>query len=723
LKTPLLALLTLLLGLRLAAQTEVRVQDALTGEPLAGAAWATPSRSTGGFADEEGIITLPAAVLDSTLLFAFPGYHNDTLTAIALKSTAVHTLKLSSLTAETVVITGNMKPSYLSLSPIKTEVLTRAFLDALPAQTMIEAVDFVNGVNQQINCGVCGTNDIHINGMEGPYTLVLLDGMPIVSALGTVYGLNGIPSSMIERIEVVKGPGSTLYGAEAVAGVINVITRDPRTAPKLLLSAVGNTHSEWNGDFATSQKLGKAHMLFSGNAYQMNRRLDFNGDNFTDVPLSRRMALFNKWTVDRPHDRIASFAAKGYYENRYGGQMHWTSTERGSDSVYGESILTRRAEVMGMYDLPTRAKLRLTFSWAGHAQDSWYGTTTYLAEQHTIFSNLAGNVSVKKHDLLYGAAVRTQYYNDNTPATAKRDLRTLPGVFVQDEWTHSSRFTALVGLRADLDRDAGLILSPRLTLRWKPAQWTTLRLTTGSGFRTVNLFTEDHAALTGARTVVIAEALRPERSWNVNATWTQVVNIGNSAATFDADAFYTHFLNKIVPDYDTDPNLIVYQNLHGYGTVRGLSLKWSQSFAKPLRYEVGTTFMQVFNVDESGARTEQIHAPWFSAVFSAGYDIKRLHTRIDWNGKVTGPMRLPSFEGRSTRSDWWSLQHVQVTTTVGKQWKVLYGVKNLLNYTQPSPLIHPEAPFGDQFDTAYIYGPMQPRRYFVGLEWRIGNGD
>lgn len=707
----------LYLPFRAAAQIKVKVEDAITHDLLPGTTWFTPDKSTGGYADEEGVFILSAPLPDS-ITVSFSGYQNQTLAPSQFTSPS-HTIQLQSLSTEAVVITGSMKPTYLSMSSIKTEVLTRAFLDALPAQTMIEAVDFVNGVNQQINCGVCGTNDIHINGMEGPYTLVLLDGMPIVSALGTVYGLNGIPSSMIERIEVVKGPGSTLYGAEAVAGVINVITRDPRTAPLVSVGITGNTHSEWNADFSVAPKMGKVQTLLSGNVYRMNNRLDFNGDLFTDVPLASRVALFNKWTVTRKHNREASLAAKVYGENRYGGELRWQSGERGSDSVYGESILTRRMEVMGVYDLPMQEKIRFSFSWAGHDQDSWYGSTTYLAEQHTVFTSLAGYHSIHKHDLLYGVAARMNYYNDNTPATPVADLRTLPGIFVQDEWTRSSRFTALAGLRADFDKNLGVIFSPRINARWKPGQWSTLRFTTGSGFRTVNLFTEDHAALTGSRSVVVAETLRPERSWNANMTFTQVVNIGNTAANLDADVFYTYFLNKIIPDYETDVNQIIYRNLHGHGIVRGGSLKWSQSFTIPLRYEIGTTLMQVYNVQTTGEKQEQIHAPWFSAVFAAGYEFKKLKTRIDYNGKVTGSMRLPTFEGRPTRSQWFSLQHVQITTHVSKSWKAVYGVKNLLNYTQPSPLIHPEAPFSDSFDTAYIYGPLQPRRFFVGLEWSI----
>ena len=142
----------------------------------------------------------------------------------------------SSVQLEQVIVTASMKESFLHASPVKVEVYLQKFLQKVASANVMEVIDNINGVQNQINCGVCGTNDIHINGMEGPYTLVLIDGMPIMSSLSTVYGLNGIPTSLIKQIEVIKGPSSTLYGSEAVAGVINIITKKANDAPLVELA-------------------------------------------------------------------------------------------------------------------------------------------------------------------------------------------------------------------------------------------------------------------------------------------------------------------------------------------------------------------------------------------------------------------------------------------------------------------------------------------------------
>ena len=133
-----------------------------------------------------------------------------------------------------IVVTSSIKPVSKLESAVPVEVYTPTFLKYNPSPSIFESMENINGVRPQVNCSVCNTGDIHINGLEGAYTMVMIDGMPIVSGLSTVYGLNGIPQSIIERIEIIKGPGSTVYGSEAVAGLINVITKNPTKAPILL---------------------------------------------------------------------------------------------------------------------------------------------------------------------------------------------------------------------------------------------------------------------------------------------------------------------------------------------------------------------------------------------------------------------------------------------------------------------------------------------------------
>src|SRR5690606_1009104 len=152
-------------------------------------------------------------------------------------------------------------------SPIPVEIYTPALFRKNPTPSIFESLSMVNGVQPQLNCNICNTGDIHINGMEGPYTMVLIDGMPIVSSLSTVYGLSGIPNSMVKRIEVVKGPASTLYGSEAVGGLINIITREPATAPRLQADVSATSFGEYNLDLSTKWKIHETHSLLRINSF------------------------------------------------------------------------------------------------------------------------------------------------------------------------------------------------------------------------------------------------------------------------------------------------------------------------------------------------------------------------------------------------------------------------------------------------------------------------
>jgi outer membrane receptor for ferrienterochelin and colicins len=638
-----------------------------------------------------------------------------------------------------VVVSSTMKEISRSASAIPVEILTPALFRKNPTPSLFEAVGMINGVLPQINCNVCNTGDIHINGMEGPYTMILIDGMPVVSALSTVYGLSGIPNSLVERIEIVKGPAGALYGSEAMGGLINVITKNPARAPKLSFDAFATSWGEISVDGGLRYKSGKTTGLLGVNYFNYQRPIDKNGDGFTDMTLQHRISIFNKWQLTRKESRAASLAARYVYEDRWGGQMGWNRSWRGSDVIYGESIYTSRIELLGLYQLPFRERIFAQLSYNMHDQDSRYGPTSYIAQQQVGFAQLYWDKTAGGHSLLAGAAMRYTWYDDNTPATAdpggrgtQPAITPLPGVFVQDEWTINPAHKILAGYRFDYDRHHGGIQSPRLAWRWAPGRLTTIRTSFGTGFRVVNLFTEDHAALTGARTVVIEEALAPERSMNGNLNVVQNVPLRNAMLNLDVTGFYSHFSNKIIGDFDTDPDKIIYRNLHGYAVSRGASLNTELSLIHiPLRILAGVTYADVFQ-KRNGERVRQLHAPEWTGTFTASYSFTK-RISADLSGRWCGPMRLPILPNdyRPEYSRWFLLANIQITYKTAKGPELYGGVKNLLNFVPKDPLMRPFDPFdrnvndpvnnpnGYTFDPGYNYAPLQGIRGFLGLRYTL----
>ena len=639
---------------------------------------------------------------------------------------------------EEVVVSGTLKQVSKLDSPIPVEVFTSKFFQANPAPTIFESLQNINGVRPQINCSVCNTGDIHINGLEGPYTMVLIDGLPIVSGLSTVYGLNGIPQALIERVEIVKGPASTLYGSEAVGGLINIITKSPSSASTFNLETMGTSWQEYNLDLGGKVKVGTAQSLIGANYFNYSNPIDKNGDNFTDVTLQQRFSVFNKWNFSRKDNKVFTLAGRYVYEDRWGGEMNWSRQYRGGNEVYGESIYTKRWEMMGAYDLPTAENLTFTFSVNGHDQNSVYGETQYLADQKIAFGQLTWRKEIKNHDILTGLAYRYTFYNDNTAATAKPSHTHLPGVFIQDEITLHEQHKLLLGARLDYNSLHGTILSPRVNYKWNSLDKTqVLRVGIGNGYRVANIFTEDHAALTGARDVTFVGDLKPETSWNGNLNYIKKFYMdGGSVFALDASAFYTYFDNKIIPDYETNVNQIIYENLDGHAVSKGLSLNLDWAHTSGLKAMIGATVMDVYSV-ENNIKEWQMLTEKAMGTWTIGYKLKRANLSIDYTGNVIGAMRLPtlSVEGglqdpRPDKSKAWSIQNIQLTKHFNNGLEIFGGVKNLLNWTPTKggieiisrahdPFEKIEDPNLLPFDPSYVYGPNQGIRGFLGVRYNL----
>ncbi|MBU2921748.1 TonB-dependent receptor [Winogradskyella psychrotolerans] len=719
------------------------------GKPLPYANVYIENTDKGATTNENGIFSIPnLAPGNYSIAASFTGYTLQKKTVIIKAKDSYITFNLNEDdTLDEVIITGTLKAVSRLESPVPVEVYTPTFLKKNPTPNIFEALQNVNGVRPQLNCNVCNTGDIHINGLEGPYTLVLIDGMPIVSGLSTVYGLSGIPNSLIEQIEVVKGPASSLYGSEAVGGLINVITKLPENSPRFFADAFVTGWGEKNLDIGFKAKVGeKANVLVGTNYFKYDNPIDNNNDNFTDVTLQDRISIFQKWDFKRTNNRKLSIAGRYFYEDRWGGEMQWNSSYRGGDEIYGESIYTSRFEILGDYQLPMTEKVNLQFSYSDHDQNSVYGNTPYLAQQRIGFGQLIWDKTINKHDLLFGTALRYNYYNDNTTATITADEVTIPSLFIQDEIAFNKKQSLLLGMRYDYDSRHGNIFTPRIAYRYKPTDNDIIRLNAGTGFRVVNLFTEEHAALTGARDVIIQSKLQPEESYNVNLNYLKKLYLNNGMYfTFDTSVWYTYFTNAIIPDYDTNPNQIIYDNLDGYSESKGLSFNIDAVFGSGIRASVGATFQDVAQT-ENGERTKQILTEEYSGVWSLSYKNYATNLTFDYTGNLYGPMRLPllgDLDPRQEYSPTWSIQNIQATYDGLDNLEIYAGVKNLLNWTpnkgNPFIIARADDPFDENvqfngdgdvipttdnpyaltFDPSYVYGPNQGIRLFFGMRYNL----
>jgi len=709
----------------------------------------------GTFTDENGRFELATELTgDFTLIVSAVGFQ-QVQRDVSLPRSEYHlgelVLKEDALGLQEVVISGTMEETFVSMSPVKVDVVTEKFLrNTISPTNLVEAIAMVNGVQEVVACGVCYTNSISINGLPGQYTAVLVDGSPIYGNLASVYGLNGIPTQLIDRFEVIKGPSSTLYGSEAMAGVINIITKDPAEQPKLSIDLMATSHLESFGNIAFSGKAGKFNTSSGINYAYINDFVDRNGDGFGDVAAMDRLSLFSKWSMQRKSGKKFTIAGKAYFEDRRNGLEQYMSDRnyreiRGNDSIYGESIYTDRYELFGTYEFNSSQHLQLDYSLSSHNQDSYYGADRYKAKQHIAFTNLLWRKQFGSHRILGGLTNRWQYYDDNTVATEdfngdnRPDNQYIPGVFAQDEWTISDKLTLLPGMRLDYYDSHGLISSPRLSLKFNPAPFTTFRINSGTGFKIVNLFTEDHAFITGQREVVIEEELLPEQSYTISSNLNHVYTVGESQGMADIDIFYTHFTNKILPDYET-PGQIIYANSDGDVTTFGISASVTHQFTFPLSLKMGLNFQDVQQQERGDngdfeSRPVEYSTAW-SGLGTANYKFKRLGLNLAYTLRFNGPMYLPEvFDldnqgqllpiARSRYSAPFSVHNIQITKDFSSDLSIYLGVSNIFDYIQPiTPLTGFNDPttapgFSDFFDTSYNFAPLNGREIYLGVRFSV----
>ena len=703
--------------------------------PLFGATVYNNSNTKSTITNEDGSFSIATKKGENKLIISYVGYTPKVI-KVDGNTTNLGTIVLENNSLEEVVVSGTLKQVSKLKSAVQIELYTADFFRATPKASFFEAIEGINGVRPQLNCNVCNTGDIHINGQEGANTLVLIDGLPLVSGLSTVYGLSGIPQSLVKQVEVIKGPASTLYGSEAIGGVINLITKLPENVRRFNFDTFTTSWGELNVDLGAKYKLKTLQGLIGVNYFNYSNPIDNNGDGFTDLTLQHRISIFNKIKFKKN-----SIAFRYFYEDRWGGEMNWNSSYRGGDEVYGESIYTSRVELFGKYDVSEN--LFIQYSLNNHDQNSVYGTTSYNALQTIGFLQGVYSKTLKNHTLLFGATFRYTSYDDNTPATATKDVTYLPGLFIQDEWKLNDSQTLLSGIRYDKNSIYGDIWTPRLNYKWASKDESAIvRLGFGTGYRVVNVFTEDHAALTGAREVVFTEAILPEKSWNVNINWNQkLYSKYGTIFDFDLSVFKTEFSNRILPDYETNPNQIIYSNLDGKSITQGITININSLSANGLKVNLGATFIDS-KIIENNETIYPLLTERFSGNYKVSYTLYNPKITFDLSGTVIGPMKLPllgALDTRDSESPVIHIMNLQATYSY-KEFELYTGIKNIFNFKPPSNSIArafdpfdngvefgsngqvvatPNNPNALSFDPSYVYYSNQGINGFIGLRYHL----
>ncbi len=671
------------------------------------------------------------------------------LLALILSVTAEALHAQDSVKLRELVYTGTLREMRKDEFAIPVEIYPQSHFLKANVNNLYEAVTMISGVQANIDGAVDAAGDIEINGQEGIYTLIMIDGLPISTGNAGLYAMMGIPMAMIERIEVIKGPASTVYGSDAVAGVVNVITKNPERMPSVVSEARYSSYHEANADLAFKIPAGRANGLLSASFSHMGARWDKDHDGFTDIPLITRLSLFSKWSFRDKYQHLSSVYGRYMHEDRNGGELRYTPADAGSDTVYGQSVRTNRFEVYGNFMLPVKSvNISLQPSYIDHAQSSYYGNHLFdNHERNARLQLLFDNKISGKSDLLIGAVYRFYWYTDNlsTPTDTVNGrvnyqplMSHSPAVFIQDMIHVNANNEILAGIRFEyntLYRSSTFL--PRFDYKWSStARHDLVRLSFGSGFRSPNVFADDKYAFTNGKRIIISGDIKTELSYGGQLSYEHRIN-KHGNFNIECKPFFNVIFNKIEIDITSRNDAVIYSNDGSYNLNYGINVNTDLNFTFPLRALVGFTVMrnQNFSKDDQGQTVyeDAINAPIFTANYALSYNFSKIGLSIDWTGLINSPMRLNRVlaDYRPASSPWYCIMNLQVTKKFKFGLDIFAGANNLLNFMPRNVLLRPNDPFNRQlndldnnphnyhFDASYIYAPNQGIKGFIGLRYTL----
>lgn len=667
-------------------------------------------------------------------------------------------LEEDNISLDEVVVSANRNETTKRLAPSLVNVLDAKLFESTHASCLAQGLSFQPGVRVEDGCQNCGLTQARINGLDGHYSQILIDSHPVFSALNGVYGLEQIPSNMIDRVEIVRGGGSALFGSSAIGGTINIITREPvRNSGELghSITSIGGGSTFDNITMLNASLLtnnNKAGLYLYGQ--KRNRSgYDHDKDGYTELPHLRTQTL-----------GMSSYLKTGLY-SKLTLQYHGISDFRRGGNLLQLPLPEANIAEQTEHNIDGGA---LSFDWA--APDSRNRLNVYTSFQNTKRKSYYGgkgdgsaeSIALAKkaygttHDLTLVSGAQFMHnfgkflfmasdltagieYNYDGLEDKSEDYHTsldqkvhIGSFYFQNEWKND-RWSILLGGRLDkhsLLRHA--IFSPRINLRFNPVESLNLRLSYAGGFRAPQTYDEDlHVSMVGGQRVKtrLADNLKEERSNSLSASLDFYPEFGNVSANFLIEGFYTDlknvFAERYLPVPDQEGNTIL-ERYNGTGAkVLGINLEGRASFTSWFMLEAGVTLQQSLYKepmkwsDEAEATNRMFRSPdvygYFTAVINP---VKRL--TLSLSGNYTGSMWVQHSEGSGTDVDIAVKTPCFFDTGIKLAYDiVLYktvtlqlnaGVQNLFNAYQS------DFDKGYDRDSKYIYGPSLPRSYFAGAK-------
>ena len=709
--------------------------------PLFGANVFWLNTTLGTMTSDDGTFRLPYDTSYKKLVISYIGFRTDTLLIETPKS-IFHVLKASDDLGE-VTISARRKSSatsYLSSQNITT-ISSKELLKAACCN-LSESFETNPSIDVNFTDAISGTKQIRMLGLTSPYILITTENIPSIRGASQAYGLSFVPGTWVESIQITKGAGSVVNGFESIAGQINAELVKPTTDNRIFVNAYGalNGRTELNTHFNTqlSDKLSTGVYIHADNRSQ---KFDRNNDSFLDMPLVNQINIMNRWQYANLQKGLISFLNVRYLnDEKQAGQLNFDpKTDRLSNSVWGSEINTRRFEVSGKFgyvnpDIPYRS-LGVQLAYSDHDQASYFGTNQYDISHRSIYSNMVYNtiISDSRHKMKTGLNATYDRYNELVNSQVYNRTERSVGGFFEYSFDNLDALNLTAGIRIDHHKLLGTFFTPRLHARYAPWEKSAFRVSFGRGKRAANIFTENQKLFASSRQINVQSSggaiygLDPEIAWNYGLSFLQGFNLFGRKADLTLDFYKTNFENQVVVDYE-NPYEVSFYNLEGASYASSFQAEFSWNLMAYLDLKTAYKFYDVKTQYASGKLEKPLTSQhrYFANLSYELHSEKdggvwKFDTTFNWLGKqrFSSTSMSPQAYQLPTYSPSISTLNLQFTKVFSEAFEIYLGAENVTNVKQKSPILSSESPFGSNFDTTFVYGPIFGSTFYTGLRYKL----
>jgi outer membrane receptor for ferrienterochelin and colicins len=653
-------------------------------------------------------------------------------------------LEEESFSLDEMVVSATRNETNKRETGVIVNVLSGKTFEAVACSNMAETMSFQPGLRVENNCGNCGTTQLRINGLEGQYTQILLDSRPVFSSLAAVYGLEQLPVAMIERVEVIRGGGSALFGSNAIGGVVNIITKDPlrnsvtlSNTTHILNDGGADVNTSLNGSFVSDDHKTGVYLF----GMLKNRAShDRNRDGFSDIPqIKSETAGFRGYYRTSPFSRLTA-EYHHIHEERRGGNHIGNPPHEADIAEYLNHQIDGGGLQFNLFSPDHTHRFSIYSSAQSIRRSSYFGAERYSSNygntsDRTVVSGAQYTCGFDR--LLFMPAELTagleHNYNDLHDAytglnRSITQTTRITGGFIQNEWK-TERAGILIGARLDkhslMNRP---VFNPRGTLRFSPNPQVNFRTSYSSGYRAPQTYNEDlHIEAVGGTLGLIhlSPDLKPEYSHSLSISADLYRTFGKIQTNLLLEGFHT-MLNDVFAIEKTgeDPRgNIVYTRRNASGaTVGGINMEAKLGIPGQLEIQMGYTVQQSRYTkperwsDMLEPQRKMFRAPDHYGYFTSNFNVTQNFT-VSLFGNYTGSMLVKHTSDRidmeKNTPDFFDMGmklsyqfHLSKTTEI----EVNGGVKNLFDSFQK------DLDAGQMKDAAYVYGPPFPRMVFLGVK-------